>query len=76
MRKGLNVVTRTGERINATSMKLKLYGYWSEQYVKNRMFQTNQKKLFEKSEKSKHNCSSISNSKKKLTSGVGYRPGL
>ena len=36
------------QRINGTSMKLKLYKNWSEQCIKNRMFQTNERRLFEK----------------------------
>ena len=39
--KGLNVVIEEwDQKINATSMKLKLYENRSEQYIKNRMFQT------------------------------------
>ena len=39
------------QRITANSMKLKRYEARIEQYTQNRLFETNQKKLFEKLEK-------------------------
>ena len=51
LRKGLNIAMKELEqRINATSMTLKLYENQSEQSIKNR---TNQRRFFEKLRKSK-----------------------
>ena len=54
--KGLNVVIEElKQRIVATSAKLKRYEARTEQYIQNRMFHTNQAKLFQRLEKEDRN---------------------
>ena len=54
--KGLKVVIEElKQRVVATSSKLRRYEARTEQYVQNRMFQTNQAKLFERLEKENRN---------------------
>ena len=44
------------QRIVASAAKLKRYEARTEQYIQNRLFQTNQKKLFERLEKKEETC--------------------